>query len=87
MVNNNKHNDCLNFASIDVAKGICRKTNSIIFIDSEVCGNFKEVPKCKNCSKFKNPNADNMGTCTGLKKEYWTYGELMGVTCEGYEKK
>ncbi|WP_027623091.1 4-hydroxyphenylacetate decarboxylase small subunit [Clostridium lundense] len=84
--NNFKHNDCLNFSPIDVAKGICRLTNSIIFIDSQTCGKFNELPKCKNCTNFKNPNKDNIGTCTGLKKEAWAYGDLNAVTCEGYKK-
>lgn len=86
MVNENmKHNDCVNFSSIDVAKGICRLSNQMVFIDVPVCEEFNEVSKCKNCSNFKNPNKDNMGTCVGLKKHSWTYGELNTVTCEGYE--
>lgn len=83
---NMKHNDCLNFSPIDVAKGICRVTNTIIFIDSEPCTNFKELPKCKNCVNFINANKDNIGTCTGLNKEAWAYGDLNAVTCEGYKK-
>ncbi|SFC91905.1 4-hydroxyphenylacetate decarboxylase small subunit [Clostridium uliginosum] len=80
-----KHNDCVNFSSIDVAKGICRISNEMVFIDTSTCGNFKEVHKCKNCSNFKNLNKDNTGLCTGLKKEAWTFGELSAVTCEGYK--
>jgi 4-hydroxyphenylacetate decarboxylase small subunit len=86
MANENmKHSDCSNFSPIDVAKGICRLTNEMIFIDTSVCENFNEVSKCKNCSNFINPNKDNMGTCVGLEKQSWTYGELNAVTCEGYK--
>jgi len=86
MVNESmKHNDCANFSPIDVAKGICRLSNQMVFIDAAVCEKFNEVSKCKNCSSFKNPNKDNMGTCTGLKIQSWTYGELNTVTCEGYK--
>lgn len=86
MVNENmRHNDCSNFCFIDVAKGICRLTNEMVFIDTPVCANFKETCKCKNCANFKNPNKDNLGSCTGLKKEAWTYGDLNAITCEGYK--
>lgn len=79
-----KHNDCSNFCPVDVAKGICRVTNEMVFIDTPVCEKFTELAKCKNCACFKNPGSDNIGTCTGLKKESWTLGELNGTLCEGY---
>ena len=86
MANENmKHSDCANFSPIDVAKGICRLSNEMVLIDTPVCKSFKEVSKCKNCSSFKDPNKDNIGTCVGLKKQSWTYGELNAVTCEGYK--
>ncbi|WP_252229679.1 4-hydroxyphenylacetate decarboxylase small subunit [Clostridium sp. ZBS15] len=86
MANENmKHNDCLNFSSIDAAKGICRISNQMIFIDTPICNNFNEAHKCRNCTNFKNPDKDNMGTCTGLKIEAWTFGDLSAATCEGYK--
>ncbi|MCT4606168.1 MAG: 4-hydroxyphenylacetate decarboxylase small subunit [Marinisporobacter sp.] len=84
---NQKHNDCSNFAPIDIAKGICRLTNNIIFTDTATCPKFTALKKCKNCSHFTNSNEDNVGTCLGLEKESWTYGELCAVTCEGYQEK
>ncbi|QXM06897.1 4-hydroxyphenylacetate decarboxylase small subunit [Crassaminicella indica] len=84
---NLKHHDCLNFAPIDVAKGICRITNKIIFTDTNTCPKFIALKKCKNCAHFTNPNSKNIGTCLGLEKESWTYGELCAVTCEGYKEK
>lgn len=81
------HSDCLNFTTIDAAKGICRVLNKIVFIDTDTCNEYAELPKCKNCKCFTNPNDDNVGTCTGLNKEAWTYGELTSVTCEGYKAK
>ena len=79
-----KHSDCVNFCPIDVAKGICRVSNQMIFVDTEVCGDFTEASKCRNCGNFRNQNKDNIGTCVGLKKESWTFAELSAVTCEGY---
>jgi 4-hydroxyphenylacetate decarboxylase small subunit len=85
MTNNNmKHSDCVNFSPVDAAKGICRLSNSMVFIDTEVCENFREACKCGNCKNFKNSNNDNVGTCVGFKKEAWTYADLNAVTCEGY---
>ena len=85
MSENIKHNDCKNFCFIDAAKGICRVSNEMIFNDTEICENFHETNKCKNCSNFKDVNKDNVGNCVGFKKEAWTYSELNAVTCEGYK--
>jgi 4-hydroxyphenylacetate decarboxylase small subunit len=79
-----KHDDCRNFAAVDAAKGICRKTNTMIFSDTVICDNLMELPKCKNCSHFIDENKDHIGNCIGLEKNNWTYGELAAVTCEGY---
>lgn len=83
---NGKHDDCRNFAPVDAAKGICRKTNTMIFTDTDVCDAMEIMPKCKNCSNFQDADKDNIGTCIGLKKHGWTYGELIAVTCEGYHQ-
>ncbi len=86
MANENmKHSDCNNFCPIDVAKGICRLSNEMIFIDTEVCRNFDEASKCRNCSNFKNSNKDNIGICVGFKNEAWTFADLSAVTCECYK--
>jgi len=82
-----KHNDCLNCSPIDAAKGICRITNEMVNIDSEVCNRFELVPKCKNCQYFKERKEDNLGTCTGLEKEDWTFGDLNSITCKGHKFK
>ncbi len=85
MSNENRHIDCMNFSPIDAAKGICRLTESMIPIDSDICPNFREKRKCENCVNFKSPDKDNIGTCIGLEKDDWTFGELNAVTCEGYQ--
>lgn len=81
-----KHNDCVNFCGIDAAKGICRVTNEMVFIDTKVCKEFSEVSKCRNCGNFKNPSKDNVGTCIGFKKEAWAFAELNATTCEKYSR-
>jgi 4-hydroxyphenylacetate decarboxylase small subunit len=81
-----KHNDCENFAPVDVAKGICRLSNEKIFIDSAVCPKFEAVPKCGSCGLFKNADKDGIGTCVGLQKDYWTAANYNAGLCEGYVK-
>ncbi|SMB98638.1 4-hydroxyphenylacetate decarboxylase small subunit [Thermanaeromonas toyohensis ToBE] len=80
-----KHNDCRNFIPVDVAKGICRRTEQLIVIDSPVCPNFTALPKCKNCSHFSASETEEfIGTCEAEKSKPWTYSELIAVTCEMY---
>lgn len=81
-----KHNDCSNFSSIDVAKGICRVTGNIVEIDSKTCSSYSKLAKCKFCANFANPDKDNIGTCIGLDKDDWVYGELNARTCNAYKE-
>lgn len=82
-----KHNDCKHFVAVDVVKGICRRSDKIIFIDSDICPKFEAVAKCKNCENFLEPDEDNIGTCKCSKIGYWTYGENFALNCEGYQAK
>ena len=82
-----KHNDCLNFCSIDAAKGMCRITKQLINIDSDICEGLVLAPKCNNCKHFNNPDEKGIGICSGLSKEDWTFGSLSAVTCKGHEFK
>jgi 4-hydroxyphenylacetate decarboxylase small subunit len=79
-----KHNDCKNFTDLDVFKGYCRKIDALVLIDVPTCKNFAEKPKCRNCTHFSNPDEFEIGSCVGLSKEYWSYGEMNAKTCEGY---
>lgn len=82
-----KHNDCLNFSTIDATKGICRITKQLINIDSETCSNLALMPKCKNCINFEKPDEKGIGTCIGLEKEDWTFESLNAITCKGHKFK
>lgn len=82
-----KHNDCRNFVAVDVVKGICRITNKLVFIDTDVCPKFEAVAKCKNCTNFLEPDKDNIGTCKCSSVGYWTFGENFALNCEGYKAK
>lgn len=87
MSKNAKHNDCRNFVPVDVAKGLCRVSKQMIFIDdTAVCPKFEQLSKCENCGNFVNPDSDNMGTCVGLSdKEFWASGNMLAGNCEGYK--
>lgn len=80
-----KHNDCLNFCSIDANKGICRVTKNLIYIDTDTCSKFDLAPKCNNCENFHNADENGIGICKGLSKEDWVYGSLNAVTCNGHK--
>lgn len=83
----NKHNDCRNFVTVDVTKGICRRTGDLIMIDTPACPHFNELPKCKNCAAYACGQDENLGTCNAEKTAHWTYPELVAVTCDWYSHK
>lgn len=84
---NKKHNDCRNFITVDVAKGICSISNEKILIDSKVCTAFVNIKKCKNCGSFAPSTEKTLGTCTGFKEPDWAYGDLVAENCEKYSPK
>ncbi len=79
------HNDCRNFCSMDVAKGICRRTGDTILMDAEACEAYQQLPKCKFCANFA-AGEDNMGTCNAEATHPWAYPEMIAVTCEMFKK-
>lgn len=79
------HADCDNFVSLDVAKGICRLSDQIILIDSEVCSNFDQIPKCRNCKFFSNDDTEELGICSGREKQYWVDGNYRAQLCGEFE--
>ena len=83
-----KHNDCKNLATIDVAKGYCHVHKQIVLIDTPVCPKFDALPKCGICAKFVcNKDEENLGTCTAEKHTPWTYPDLIASSCEMYISK
>ncbi len=75
------HNDCRNFCSVDVAKGLCRRTQELVLIDSDTCTHFVQLPKCKFCANYQ-ANGGDTGVCKAEKGEPWAYPEMIAVTCE-----
>ena len=84
---NLNHMDCRNFIAIDVAKGMCHANgDKIILADGPICPKYQEMPKCKFCSQFTNPDDKGIGMCEGFKVKDWTYADLKAGTCEHFSK-
>lgn len=78
------HNDCRNFCAVDVAKGICRRTNEMVLIDTPACDAFQALPKCKFCAEYAG-NGNGIGKCKAESDEPWAYPEMIAVTCEWFK--
>ena len=74
------HSDCRNCITVDVAKGMCRRTNDIVLIDAAACDSYQQLPKCKFCVNFR-PGSEGLGTCTAEAGQPWAYAEMIAVTC------
>ena len=79
-----QHNDCRNFCSMDVAKGICRRTQETVLIDSTACPCFVTLPKCKFCANYA-ASDESTGVCTAEAGQPWAYPEMIAVTCEMFK--
>ena len=79
-----QHNDCRNFCSMDVAKGICRRSQEMVLIDSQACSCFVQMPKCKFCANY-DATDESTGVCKAEKSEPWAYPEMIAVTCEMFK--
>ncbi|NMB90271.1 MAG: 4-hydroxyphenylacetate decarboxylase small subunit [Chloroflexi bacterium] len=79
-----QHSDCRNFCSMDVAKGICRRTQDVVLIDAEACSSYAQLPKCKFCANFA-AGEEGLGTCLAEANQPWAYPEMIAVTCEMYK--
>lgn len=77
-----QHHDCRNFCNMDVAKGICRRTQAVVLIDSAACSEYVQLPKCKFCVNFAAGEQEGLGTCQAEADQPWAYPEMIAVTCE-----
>jgi 4-hydroxyphenylacetate decarboxylase small subunit len=78
-----RHSDCRNFCSVDVVKGICRRTSEMVQIDSDVCESYLQLPKCKFCNSYLR-TGEGLGICRAEQDEPWAYAEMIAVTCKEY---
>jgi 4-hydroxyphenylacetate decarboxylase small subunit len=85
MINVLQHKDCRNFCSMDVAKGICRRTQDIVQIDGQACADYAQLPKCKFCANYTASDKEGMGTCNAESDHPWAYPEMIAITCENFK--
>ena len=86
----NIHRDCLNFAPIDVAKGLCHLSKEIINADAEQCSNFAPIAKCKRCLHFTVEDGKvELGFCAASPHTppFPAYPDMVAVTCSDYKEK
>lgn len=84
------HRDCINYAAIDVAKGICHLSKDTVQADGECCPNFKRLAKCKFCVNFTaHKEKIELGTCEASMNtpKFLAYPDMAAVTCEMYKEK
>jgi 4-hydroxyphenylacetate decarboxylase small subunit len=79
--------DCRNYASVDVAKGICHVRKQLVMADGKACTLFERLPKCKHCAKYLPVEREYLGTCAASPDRPMTYPDLIGVTCEWFSWK
>jgi 4-hydroxyphenylacetate decarboxylase small subunit len=84
MEETHKNRDCLNFAPVDVAKGICRVRKQLVLADGEACEFFEKLPKCKHCANYSPGEEEYLGTCAASTSRPMTYPDLIGVNCEWF---
>jgi len=83
------HRDCHNYAPIDVVKGMCHVTKTIVLSDDEQCSDFSLMPKCKNCTQFTvDASTVEMGICEAstMEPKFFAFPDMVSVTCEFYKQ-
>lgn len=81
--------DCRDFAPIDVVKGMCHATKTIVLGDAEQCSDFNLMPKCKNCAMFTaDTKTVEMGICeaSAMEPKFFAFPDMVSVTCEFYKQ-
>ena len=75
------HQDCENYTTIDVFKGLCRRDKKMIMADKVVWDNFVPVKKCKFCKQYTTEK-EFLGMCKG---KIMVYPDLLAKTCDNFE--
>lgn len=81
------YRDAVNYAPIDVVKGIDLLTKEIVMADDEAPADYERKAKCKYCKKFTFSDDGNTGQCQASKNMFIAYPDMFAVTCENYDKK
>jgi hypothetical protein len=79
-----KHHECLNYAPVDVVKGICHLDKVIVAGDQPCCDRCERAPRCAACVHFSSSEGQGIGSCKGGPTPAFAYPSLSAVTCEWF---
>jgi 4-hydroxyphenylacetate decarboxylase small subunit len=79
------YRDALNYAPIDVRKGIDLITKEIVSADAPTPKGYEPMPKCKICKNYE-PEDDYIGSCLASTHypKFTAYGDMNAKTCGMY---
>ena len=79
------YRDALNYAPIDVRKGIDLITKEIVSADAPAPEGYEPMPKCKMCKNYAVED-EFIGSCQASKHTtpFTAYGDMNAKTCEMY---
>ena len=82
------YRDARNYAPVDVTKGVDLLTKEVVLGDDPAPKGYEPTPKCKLCKHYK-ATEELLGTCEASPHEpkFVAYGDMISVTCAGFEKK
>lgn len=78
------HRNCVNYAPLDVIKGICHLSKETVSSDQESCSHFTDLAKCGLCRNFCADGA-HTGTCSASAQKFMAYTDMTAVTCQYFE--
>ena len=79
------YRDALNYAPIDVRKGIDLITKEVVSADTPAPKGYEPMPKCKLCKNYD--AEDNFtGSCQASmhNPKFTAYGDMNAMTCQMY---
>lgn len=80
------HRDCLNYAPVDAAKGLCRACGDPVPADGESCEKFARLPRCRWCVQYRpHPDKAQIGICAVSPKGFLAYADMTAKTCAQFK--
>jgi len=77
------YRNALDYAPIDVRKGIDLITKKIVSADAPAPKGYKPLPKCRMCQSYQ-ADDEFTGVCTASPHEtkFMAYADMCAVTCD-----
>lgn len=82
MADSRTHRLCMNYAPVDVTRGLCHDSGDAVPADGEACGSFEARPVCALCSSYSAAEGQPyLGVCGAEGGSPMTYPDLNATTC------